>query len=76
MDNMSWLEQKDFEKAVGQLRLQLGEIMSVFNVYGLNSLVPGAVEEQIEVAIDFSKRCRGDKDQPIRVKNRRNPRRD
>lgn len=74
MSDIPWLNDEDFAKATGQLRLQLGEILSVFNIYGLNALVPGAVEEIIEVAFDFSKRVRGEKDQPIRVKRRRNPR--
>ena len=74
MNNIYWLPDEEFQKALTQLRLQLGEIMSVFHLYGMGALIPGALEEQIEVAIDFSKRCRGEKNQPIRVKNRRNPR--
>ena len=74
MSDINWLEGEEWDKAVGQLRLQLGEILSVFDIYGLSVLIPGAVEEIIEVAFDFSKRVRGEKDQPIRVKRRRNPR--
>ena len=74
MTDIHWLPEDEFKKATGQLKLQVGEILSVFNIYGLNALVPGAVEEIIEVAFDFSKRVRGEKDQPIRVKVRRNPR--
>ncbi len=74
MTDIHWLEGLDWEKASGQLKLQVGEILSVFNLYGMGPLIPGAQEEIMEVAYDFSKRVRGDKDQPIRVKNRRNPR--
>ena len=74
MTDIPWLSQEEFDKATGQLRLQVGEILSVFDIYGLAPLIPGAVEEIIEVAFDFSKRVRGEKDQPIRVKKRRNPR--
>jgi len=74
MTDIPWLSQEEFDKATGQLRLQIAEILSVFNIYGLHDLIPGAVEEIIEVAFDFSKRVRGEKDQPIRVKKRRNPR--
>ena len=74
MTDIPWLSQEEFDKATGQLRLQVAEILSVFHIYGLHDLIPGAVEEIIEVAFDFSKRVRGEKDQPIRVKKRRNPR--
>ena len=74
MSNIVWLDDAKFKKAEGQLRLQVGEILSVFNIYGLDILVPGAIEEIVEVAIDFSKRVRGEDDQPIRVKSKRNPR--
>ena len=74
MTDITWLPNDEFRKAEGQMRLQLGEILSCFNIYGLDALVPGAIEKITEVAIDFSKRVRGDREQPIRVKKRRNPR--
>ena len=74
MSDIHWLPDEDYAKCEGQLRLQVGEILSVFNIYGLDILVPGAIEEIVEVAADFSKRTRGEKNQPIRVKNRRNAR--
>jgi len=73
--SIPWLEQQDFDKAIGQWRLQAGEILNVFNMYDLGVFIKGAILELEEITIDFSKRCRGEKDQPIRVKNRRNPRR-
>lgn len=75
MNDIYWLSDEEFAKALGQFKLQVGEILNVFDLYGMGALIVGAIEEISEVAIDFSKRCRGDKDQPIRIKNRRNPRR-
>ena len=71
MTDIHWLNPADFLKAKGQLRLQVGEILSVFHIYGLQDYIPGAIEEILEVADDYSKRLRGEKNQPIRVKNRR-----
>ena len=72
--NIHWLPDDKYKKAEGQLRLQVGEILSVFNMYGMGAFLGGAIEEIVEVAIDFSKRVRGEDNQPIRVKNKRNPR--
>ena len=71
-----WLDDEAYAKARGQASLQIGEILSVFNLYGLGVLIPGAQEEILEIMEDFSVRTRGDKDQPIRLKSRRNPRRE
>ncbi len=70
-----WLDEVSFSKARGQWRLQAGEILSVFDMYGMSAYIKGAIEELEEITIDFSKRVRGEKDQPIRVKNKRNARR-
>ena len=72
--NIHWLEDADFQKAVGQLRLGLNDALSPFNELGHHIYIPGAIEEIVELAIDFSKRCRGDKDHPISLKSKRNPR--
>ena len=69
-----WLPDNTYEKAEGQLRLQLNDVFNPFQCYGLQPLIPGAIEEVVELAIDFSLRTRG-KDHPIMLKNRRNPRR-
>ena len=72
--NIHWLEDPDFQKAVGQLKLGLNDVFEPFNELGHHIYIPGAIEEIVELAIDFSKRCRGEKDQPIRLKSKRNPR--
>jgi len=69
-----WLDEQSFAKAIGQWRLQAGEILSVFNMYGMGAYIGGAIAELEEITIDFSKRVRGERNQPIRVKNRRNSR--
>ena len=74
MSDIHWLPDEKYRKAEGQLRLQVGEILSVFDMYGMGAYIVGAMEEIVEVSIDFSKRVRGEDDQPIRVKNKRNPR--
>ena len=70
-----WLDNDSYDKALGQARLQLGEIMSVFNMYGHDIFIKGAVEECIKVCEDFGMRVRG-KDHPIGLKphERVNPR--
>lgn len=75
-----WLDEQSFKKAIGQWRLQAGEILSSFRAKALENprdgeCLVGALSELEEVTIDLSKRVRGEKDQPIRVKNRRNTRR-
>ena len=74
-ENITWLEEQDYKKAEGQLRLSLNDVMSVFRMYGLQDYVPGAVDEIIQLAVDFSLRLRG-VDKPIRVSKKRNARRD
>ena len=74
-----WLDEQSFAKALGQWRLQAGEIISTFKSHALEEphkgeYTLGALRELEEITIDFSKRVRGEKDQPIRVKVRRNPR--
>ena len=69
------LEDEAYKKAEGQLRLQLTDVFNPFNELGHQILIPGAIEEVIELAIDFSKRLRGE-DHPIKLKTRRNVRRD
>jgi len=71
----NYLEEQDYKKAVGQMRLQFGEILSVFDMHGLGILIPGAVEELVQVAEAYGQRIRG-KDKPIMVKKRLNPRRE
>lgn len=75
MNNIPWLEQEAYQKAEGQLRLALNDVFNPFSCYGLQQLIPGAIDEVVELAIDFSRRLRG-QDHPIMLKTKRNVRRD
>ena len=59
-----YLEEKDYKKAVGQLRLQLNGVFKVFDMYGMGAHIPMAIEEVVVLADLFSQRVRG-KDVPI-----------
>lgn len=54
-----FLPQAEYDKAVGQLRLQLNGVMSPFRFYGQDVFVGQAVEEIIKLCEDFGLRVRG-----------------
>ena len=72
MSNYPKIPQEQYDKALGQFRLQLNAIMNCFRVYGLDHDVNMATEEIIKLTELFSMRVRG-KDTPIVV--RKEPRR-
>ncbi len=79
MSDIHWLNDDEFAKARGQWRLQAGTILSKFKAESLEEpwkgeLLLGTSRDMEEITMDFSKRVRGEKDQPIRVKEKRNPR--
>ena len=59
------LSDEDYAKAVGQFRLAVGALLSVFHRYGLNVFIPGVQDEIVKLAEDFGQRIRGDLDKPI-----------
>jgi hypothetical protein len=61
-----WLSDEDYEKAKGQLTTQLNGVFSPFCKYGLDVLVPGAMEEVVRLCEDFGLRVRGI-DHPIHL---------
>lgn len=71
--DISWLHDNDYKKAEGQLRLAFNDVFSVFKMYGHQEYVPGAIEEAVQLAVDFSLRLRG-VDKPIRVTHKKNRR--
>ena len=71
--DITWMDEETYQKAEGQLRLGLNGVFNPFNYYGLNILVPGAIDEVTQLAVDFSLRLRG-VDKPIRVSRKRNSR--
>ena len=54
-----WLPQAEYDKAVGQLRLQLNGVFKIFDIYGQGVFIPQAVEEAVRLAEDFGLRVRG-----------------
>ena len=65
------VEQEEYDKAIGQLRLQLNGVFAPFDLYGLGIFIVGAKEEVVELCEAFALRVRG-KSVPIIVKRRRN----
>ena len=71
---MDKISQHDYDKALGQFRLQLGGILNCFRVYGLDMDVDETFDEIIKLTEQFGMRVRG-KDIPIKVREmpRRKP---
>jgi len=67
------VSEAEYNKAIGQLRMQVAASLNCFRCYGLDPLVEGAITECIELAEQFAMRVRG-KPQPIRVRNEPAPR--
>ncbi len=64
---MEKIPQEQYDKALGQFRLQLGGIMNCFRCYGMDADVDGAMIEITKLTEQFSMRVRG-KDIPIKVR--------
>ena len=58
------IPEEAYNKAKGQLRLQLNRILAVYDGYGMNIYKPQVIDAILEVAEQFGKRIRG-KDVPI-----------
>lgn len=66
-ENIHWLSDADYNKSVGQLRLQVGAVLgTTFNMYGMDAYCIGATNAIVKLAEDFALRCRG-VDKPIEV---------
>jgi len=68
------IPEEQYNKALGQFRLQLGGIMNCFMCYGLEHDVEGAMPEIVKLAEQFAMRVRGESI-PIKVRDvpRRRP---
>ena len=73
MSDYPKISEPAYQKAKGQFKMAVGEVLSVFDLYGMNVYFTGAIEEIVELAEQFGKRVR-DHDVPIQLKKRRNPR--
>lgn len=62
----AFLAEPEYQKALGQLRLQLNGILGIFDIYGLGVYILGAIDEVIKVCEQFGMRVRGD-DRPIDI---------
>ena len=71
--DIPWLENEDYRRAEGHLRLALNDVFKPFNELGHHIFIPGAIDEVIQLAIDFSLVTRGI-DKPIRVTRKKNRR--
>ena len=77
---MEKIPQEQYDKALGQFRLQLDGVLNCFRCYGMDDDVDGrdgkggAKAEIVQLAEQFAMRVRG-KDVPIMVRNepRRRP---
>lgn len=58
------LSDEDYAKAVGQLKLAVGAVLSAFSMYGMDVYIAGAQTEIVKLAEDFGLRVRGI-DKPI-----------
>ncbi len=64
-----YLPDDEWDKAVGQLKLQLNSAFDDFHMYGMDVYIPNGIAKAAELAIDFSLRTRG-LDHPIVLKKR------
>lgn len=60
------LNDEDYNKAVGQLRLAVGAVLTAFNMYGMNVYIKGAQDEIVQLCEDWGQRIRGI-DKPISI---------
>jgi len=61
-----WLPEEDYQKAVGQLRLQYGVLLEPLNMYGQQDYIREVLPQLISLAEDFGLRIRGI-DKPISI---------
>jgi len=66
---MEKIPEEQYQKAIGQLRMQLNGIMNCFRCYGLEHDVEGAIPEIVKLTEQFAMRVRG-KDVPIMVRSK------
>jgi hypothetical protein len=71
IDGIPWLPDDEYLKARGQLAMQYNGVLEPFKIYGLDIFIPGAIEQAVRLAEDFSLRCRG-VDKPIDIERVRN----
>ena len=63
MTEYRWIEDEEWNKLVLQFKLQVGETLGAFDMYGMGDLIPGAIAEITELFIDRTQKARG-RDKP------------
>lgn len=65
LQNISWLSNEDYQKAVGQFRIKVSALLTdAFDMYGLGHEINPITKEIVSLAEDFGLRVRG-LDHPI-----------
>ena len=64
---MEKIPEEIYQKYKGQLKLNMTNLLGVFNCYGMGDFIPDVVEELVSLAEQFSMKIRG-KDRPYTVK--------
>ncbi len=73
MNEIHWLTDEAYEKLEGSARLKVNGILGVFSMYGQQLLVPGAIEEIMQVMRWYGLQVRGVDKVPPRVGRTENP---
>uniref|UniRef100_A0A6M3L8V1 Uncharacterized protein n=1 Tax=viral metagenome TaxID=1070528 RepID=A0A6M3L8V1_9ZZZZ len=59
-----WLDEAEYQKALGQFRMNVAARLRVFDCHGLGIYIQPVTEAIVELAEDFGMRVRGE-DRPI-----------
>lgn len=68
MSSYARIPQDKYDKAKGQLRLQLNGVFRPFRIYGMGEFIPSAIDECVHLAEQFAIRVRG-ADKPIKIRD-------
>ncbi len=58
-EHVYWLNDEDYAKAVGQLKLQFGTMLEPLRMYGQKEYVSQVLKEAVKLCEDFGLRVRG-----------------
>ena len=58
-EKIHWLPQQEYDKAVGQLRMQIATALHPLRLYGQDIYVDAAIANVVSLAEDFGLRVRG-----------------
>jgi len=56
----------DEKKAIGQFKLQLNGVLSLYNLYGMSVYIPSTISEIVKLSIQLHRRLNGE-DIPIEL---------